>query len=140
MLYEKSCGAVVVQWNPAPQVLMIQQVQGHWCFPKGHMEKDETEQATAIREVQEETGILIQITSSFQYALSYSPAANIHKDLVYFIGTVMGGKMKAQPEEVQEIRWVAIDKALELLTFDSDRKLLEAVREEIKIHSEDHPN
>ena len=38
---EKSCGCIIIEND---KVLLIQQVKGHWGFPKGHMEKGETEQ------------------------------------------------------------------------------------------------
>ena len=35
---EKSCGAVIIRRNnETVQYLLIHQVQGHWCFPKGHV-------------------------------------------------------------------------------------------------------
>ena len=46
MKYEKSCGAVIFEGD---KVLVIQQVKGHWGFPKGHVEDGETEVETAIR-------------------------------------------------------------------------------------------
>ena len=49
---EKSCGCIIINKN---KVLLIKQTKGHWGFPKGHVEKDETEIETAIREVKEET-------------------------------------------------------------------------------------
>ena len=51
---EKSCGCIIINKN---KVLLIKQTKGHWGFPKGHVEKDETEIETAIREVKEETGL-----------------------------------------------------------------------------------
>ena len=51
---EKSCGCIIINKN---KVLLIKQTKGHWGFPKGHVEKDETEIETAIREVKEETNI-----------------------------------------------------------------------------------
>ena len=54
MKLEKSCGAVVWQEDPAgrPQVLLIRHQNGeHWAFPKGHVEKGETEADTARREI-----------------------------------------------------------------------------------------
>ena len=43
MKHEKSCGAVIIKNN---KVLVLQQVAGHWGFPKGHVEKGETEVET----------------------------------------------------------------------------------------------
>ena len=58
MKHEKSCGAVIIKNN---KVLVLQQVAGHWGFPKGHVEKGETEVETAIREIKEETNLDVEI-------------------------------------------------------------------------------
>ena len=44
---EKSCGAVIFRKQKSElEVLIIRQNEGHWCFPKGHVEGKETEQET----------------------------------------------------------------------------------------------
>ena len=60
MKYEKSCGAVIFDGD---KVLVIQQVKGHWGFPKGHVENGETEIETALREIKEETNLDVEIIS-----------------------------------------------------------------------------
>ena len=50
---EKSCGAVIFRKQKELEVLIVRQNEGHWCFPKGHVEKGESEQETAAREVLE---------------------------------------------------------------------------------------
>ena len=59
MKTEKSCGAVVLRKNQGRlQVLLIKHINGgHWAFPKGHVERGETEEQTALREIKEETGL-----------------------------------------------------------------------------------
>ena len=63
MHHEKSCGALVLRRDEEsgkPYILMIRHKNGgHRSFPKGHMERGETEYMTAIREVFEETGLKI---------------------------------------------------------------------------------
>ena len=65
MHHEKSCGALVVRKdaeNGKPYILMIRHKNGgHRSFPKGHMERGETEYMTAIREVFEETAVQIRL-------------------------------------------------------------------------------
>ena len=51
---EKACGCIIIDDG---KVLLVQQHQGFWGFPKGHVENGETEIQTAIREVKEETNI-----------------------------------------------------------------------------------
>ena len=57
MKQEKSCGCIVLDKRT---VLLIKHNSGHWDFPKGHVEGEESEVETAIREVKEETGLDIE--------------------------------------------------------------------------------
>lgn len=58
MIKEKSCGMVVFkEENDNLYILMVKHNAGHWGLPKGHVEENETETETAVREVFEETGI-----------------------------------------------------------------------------------
>jgi 8-oxo-dGTP pyrophosphatase MutT (NUDIX family) len=56
MTYEKSCGIVpYIVINGEILYVLITQNNGITCFPKGHVEKGETEEQTALRECFEET-------------------------------------------------------------------------------------
>lgn len=135
MKQEKSCGAVIMnEWAKDYKVLLIHQVQGHWCFPKGHVEKKETEKETAEREIREETGLKVKFIDGFRHTLSYSPAPGINKDVVYFLAVEKGGHMKIQQEELQGMDWVTPEEAEERITFANDRELLEDAVSWIRAH------
>ena len=52
---ETSCGFILLNFD---SILLLQYPQGHWSFPKGHIEKaDSDHHSTALRELTEETGI-----------------------------------------------------------------------------------
>lgn len=126
MKQEKSCGAVILDaWQKDYKVLLIHQVQGHWCFPKGHVEKKETEHETAKREIREETGLKVHFVDGFRHTLNYSPSPGISKDVVYFLAVCRGGHEKIQQEELQGMQWVTPAEAEKMITFDNDRDLLE---------------
>lgn len=112
---EKSCGIMVFNDD---KVLLVHQTKGHWSFPKGHVENNETEYETAIRETKEETNIDAKIISDFRQVVSYSPKINTIKDVVFFIGIPLSNDLKPQEIEVQEVKYVEIDKALELINDD----------------------
>ena len=118
---EKSCGCIVIDNG---KVLLIQHLKGHWDIPKGHMEAGETEQETALREVKEETGVDVEIISDKRYTLEYTVENGNLKEVVYFIAKKIGGDEKAQETEVSEIRWLAFDEAVEMLTYDNSKELL----------------
>jgi 8-oxo-dGTP pyrophosphatase MutT (NUDIX family) len=88
MLHEKSCGAIVYRkYHGNTEILLIKHINsGHWSFPKGHVEGDETEEETAKREIFEETGIEVNLDTTFREIVSYSPRKDTQKIVVYFIG------------------------------------------------------
>ncbi len=123
---EKSCGAVIFREEETGyEVLLIKHKNGgHWAFPKGHVEKKETEEETALREIREETGLKVKLDTGFREVVTYSPKPGVEKDVIYFAACRKKGEMKAQPEEVMEIRWESCDKALETVTFENDKEVL----------------
>lgn len=126
MKKEKSCGAIVYRYNQGDlYILMIQMNLGHWSFPKGHVEGEESEVQTAMREVKEETNIDVLIDPSFREVTTYSPFQDVMKDVVYFVGTPISNNLQKQEEEVSDVMWVHYEDALNIVTYDSDRNILE---------------
>ena len=130
MKYEKSCGAVIFDND---KVLVLKQVQGHWGFPKGHVENNETEIETAIREIKEETNLDVEINEKFRYVETYSPKENVTKDVVFFVAKKIGGDVKPQEEEVSEIKWVSPKEALELVSYESSKIVMEKIINDLGI-------
>ena len=128
MKYEKSCGAVIFNGN---KVLVIQQVKGHWGFPKGHVEEGETEVETAIREIKEETNLDVEIDETHRYVEHYSPEEGIEKDVVFFVAKKIGGEIIVQEEEVKCTEWLLPKDAMEKLTFESSKNILKKVIEDL---------
>ena len=130
MKYEKSCGAIIV--NERQEVLLLKHKAGHWAFPKGHVENNETEEETALREIKEETNLDVEIDNDFRECVKYSPAIGIEKEVVYFRGYNTKGTIKPQMEEVTEIKWYNIEEAIEIVTYENDRELLRKIEKYIK--------
>ncbi|MBP5674957.1 NUDIX domain-containing protein [Candidatus Saccharibacteria bacterium] len=114
---EKSCGAVIENNG---KILMIFQNNGFWGFPKGHVEKDETEAETAVREVFEETGVWVEINEENRFELKYDiEDLKIHKTTILFTAKLVDdSKQKKQDEEITELRWVKKSEVEALLTYD----------------------
>ena len=134
MRREKSCGALCfLQQDGVWKVLMVKhRAGGHWAFPKGHVEKGETEAETAMREVMEETGIPIEIEPGYRETNRYSPYRGAVKDVVYFWARAKEAQARPQPEEVEIARFVPVEEALKLLTYEADRRLLKKAEEQAK--------
>ena len=128
MKKEKSCGAVVYRDSDGGmEVLLIKHKNGgHWAFPKGHVEKKETEAETALREIKEETGLKVELDTSFREIVAYAPKPGVMKDVIYFAAKAKKDHARPQPEEVLEICWKSPQEALGLVTYATDRQVLQA--------------
>lgn len=130
MKKEKACGTIIIDND---KVLLIQQKQGFYGFPKGHVEGNETEVETAIRETKEETNLDVVVDESKRFEISYIVNDNIDKNVVYFLAKLTGeNKVVAQEEEINEVLWVDIDKVEDILTFDNLKELWKEVLKEVR--------
>ena len=135
MKYEISCGAVI--WRPTAQgheYLLAQHGRHHWSFPKGHMEGTETEEQTALREIREETGLTVQLDTSFREVVRYSPKAGVIKDVVFFIAVPVSGTEHPQEGEIRQLGWFTYEEAKPLVTFATDVDVLHAAERYILAH------
>ena len=122
----KSCGCIVLDDN---KVLIVKQRKGHWGFPKGRMEKNETEKETALREVKEETNLDVEIIGEKSYKDQYITKKGM-KEVVYFIAKKIGGELKPQIKEIQEIKWVNYPYALKYITYKTTKEIFKKFLEE----------
>ena len=132
MEYEKSCGAVVyTKANGIIKYVLIQQLQGFWGFPKGHVEKGETEEQTALREIYEEVHLKVNILNGFRTTDEYAlpDKENIIKLVVYFCAEYSSQDIIPQDAEVLRISLVPYKEALQLLTFESSKRILQEVND-----------
>lgn len=126
MKKEKSCGNIVFKKeNEILKVLLIHHNLGHYGMPKGHVELGESEEETALREVFEETGISSYIIDGFREMITYSPKENVIKDVIYFVGETNDFETTPQISEVSEAFFTETSKAVELVTHEEEKKVLE---------------
>ena len=128
MRNELSCGIIAYcRTEEGLKFLVLKHGEGHWAFAKGHVEGKETEMETAMRELKEETGMTIKPDPNLRLVTNYEPKPGVSKDVVYFCGEAKVMDLKLQAEEISEGRWLLMDDALDLITFPSDKELLEEV-------------
>jgi len=128
MKREKSCGILAYRICDGNFFIALirHRFGGHWTFPKGHMEKGETERQTALREVREETGLSdIHLIGGYRESVEYYPKPGIKKMVVYFLGRTYTEELVRQEEEISEICWAPLKEATEYVTFENDKKLIE---------------
>ena len=124
---EKSCGCIIIQKN---KVLLIQQTEGHWGFPKGHVEDGETEIETAIREVKEETNLDVEINENKRYTMEYLTDKGTFKQVVLFIAKKISGNEKYQKSEIKSMKWMTFEDAIKTITYDNTRELFSKILKE----------
>ncbi|MGH4139154.1 bis(5'-nucleosyl)-tetraphosphatase [Clostridium sp.] len=132
MNMEKSCGAVIYRklGEEFSFLAVKSKANGHWSFPKGHMEeKDENEKETARREVLEETGLSITLLDEFRTKIEYQLTESTLKEVIFFIGITSEQSVNIQQEEIEEFRWLNYKDMLDLLTFENSKKILIEVKD-----------
>jgi 8-oxo-dGTP pyrophosphatase MutT (NUDIX family) len=136
MQYEKSCGALVLRRDEQDGKLYILMIRhkagGHRSFPKGHMERGETEYMTAVREVYEETAVQIRIDIDFRETVRYHPLPGISKEVVYFLTETKQKDIHPRQGEIAQVEWVPVDQAEESLTHENDRTVFRAAMKKLK--------
>ena len=125
MTKEKSCGAVIFRKHQDTyQFVLVQQRHGlHFGFPKGHVEKNESEKMTAEREVKEETGLDVEIFDHLKAKTRYSPKKGVIKDVVYFLARALNQEVRPQEEEIAHVLWVDASEVLNVLTYQTDKQM-----------------
>lgn len=127
---EKSCGTIIFNDN---KVLVIKQLSGFWGFPKGHVDFNEMEVETAIRETKEEVGLDVLVDTNLRFSIFYLVRDNCLKEVVYFISYLNGNDLiSIQEDEVEEAIWVDIDRVYDILTFDNLKTMWLSVLEKYK--------
>ena len=128
--FEKSCGALVFRRDNRTgeyYILMIRHRPGGYrSFPKGHVERGETERETAIREVMEETSVPISIVPDFRHVVCYAPAPGVEKEVVYFMGRTEQVYIHPRRGEIAQVEWVPLYRAEQYLTHGNDKKVFRA--------------
>ncbi len=127
MFDEKSCGAVVfTRENGEIRYVLVRQRSGQYSFPKGHVERGESEKQTALREIWEETGLHPEILEGFRdvetYELPKKPGCV--KGVVYFLAEYSGQEFDPQDTDAVAAELFSFEDALDMLPTESRRGIL----------------
>jgi len=138
-MIDHSYGVIPIRYlGEKPQVLLIKNKGGHWSFPKGHPEGNESGTETARRELREETGVIdcdIQETPVFVSKLQIEKnGKTIDREITFYLGKVAGNNVEIDPNEVHEFSWLLFDDAFEQITYPQTKQILSDVIEYLKQH------
>lgn len=130
---ERSFGAVVVD-EKGRYLLVKHRYGGHWDFPKGHMEGDESPLEAAMREVLEETGLELELFGEHVLKSAYSPKSGVEKTVDFYIGRGIG-IVEIQEAEIEDYGYFTFEEALLKITYEESKAVL---REASELISERH--
>ncbi|MBU2062885.1 MAG: NUDIX hydrolase [Candidatus Omnitrophica bacterium] len=125
---EVSSGGVVNRPGTKSVVLICRKNFSVWCLPKGKVEKGETFEDAAVREIKEETGIVAKIARYLdEVHYWYSDAKRklrLDKTVHFFLLTYKNGDIGTHDREVDTVEWFDIDTAIGRATYETERKIL----------------
>lgn len=102
-----------------------------WCLPKGHLERDETPEEAAVREVAEETGIAAEVIrplGTIDYWFT-GDDRRVHKVVHHFLLEAKSGDITTAndpDQEAEEARWIPVTNLSRELAFPNERKMAQA--------------
>ena len=118
----EQAGAIIINSKSGtPLVLLVtaKRNPAYWVFPKGHIEKGETLEQTALREAEEEAGVrgtIVDRAGNLTFSLQ-GESFNVH----YFLMTT---KDEGRAEKGRQLQWCTYEEALKALPFENSRALL----------------
>jgi 8-oxo-dGTP diphosphatase len=120
----QAAGGLVIrrQVGDLELALVHRPVHEDWSFPKGKLEVGETFEAAALREVREETGMSCRLVRFLGHT-EYVDRKGRSKAVAYWVMEVQGGSFTPNLE-VDELRWLGLEEASQLLTYPRDRELV----------------
>jgi 8-oxo-dGTP pyrophosphatase MutT (NUDIX family)/phosphohistidine phosphatase SixA len=120
----RAAGGVVLREGPeGPEVVLVHRPSyDDWSFPKGKLEPGEDEAAAALREVEEETGLVCTMADDLG-AITYVDGRGRPKVVRYWVMNADSGAPVGL-HEVDDARWVGLEEAREALTYPHDRAVL----------------
>ena len=103
-------------------VVVHRPVQHDWSFPKGKLEPGETLEMAALREVEEETGMICDLLRFIGHT-EYVDRKGRPKAVAYWVMAEETGSFRPN-DEVDELRWLSLEGAARLLSYPRDRELV----------------
>ncbi len=120
----EAAGGLVVRDG---EVLLVHRPRyDDWTLPKGKLDRGESFEEAALREVEEETGLVCRLGHELPSS-EYRDNKDRPKIVRYWLMEVEGGEFEAN-DEVDELCWMRAEEAVDALTYERDRELVAGLR------------
>jgi 8-oxo-dGTP diphosphatase len=122
----KASGGVVRRHDDGLKVALVHRPRyDDWSFPKGKLDKGESWEHAALREVEEEIGVRCRLGAELPPTAYKDPKGRDKVVRYWLMEPLAGGFVPS--DEVDEMRWVTPEEAHQLLSYEHDRELLREV-------------
>jgi 8-oxo-dGTP pyrophosphatase MutT (NUDIX family) len=105
-----------------------------WGLAKGGIEPEESHEDAAVREVREETGIVAEIEQSLgevRYFYVWDDV-RVRKTVHFFLMLATGGDVADRDDEMEDVRWFALSRALRKATYRGEREVLQRAAKRLR--------
>jgi 8-oxo-dGTP pyrophosphatase MutT (NUDIX family) len=124
----RAAGGLVLRRGPSGDLevaLVHRPKYDDWTFPKGKLHESESDETAALREVEEETGLRCRLERELE-GVRYRDSSGREKVVRYWTMRPLGGTFQPTAE-IDQMRWVPLDEAAHVLSYEHDRELLRSL-------------
>ena len=126
---ELSAGGAVVRGGDVIVVVPVKrdaQRRRVLVLPKGHLDPGETDEAAAVREVAEETGVVAELVDKLgDVEYSYERRGRRRsKRVAFYLFEYRSGSVEDHDHEIEEARWMPLNEAVRDLTYKGEREIV----------------
>ena len=125
----RAAGGVVTRTGPdgGTELLLVHRPRyDDWSLPKGKAEAGESDEACALREVEEEAGLVCDLGEEVAVT-EYHDSKGRPKRVRYFAMTPRPGSEAAPRNEIDAVRWLPLAEAAGLLSYERDQRFVSAL-------------
>lgn len=138
---DHSAGGIAYRFaeDGACEIALIATQKGtRWQLPKGTCEDGETPEQTAVREVEEETGLVTEnqgilktITYTYYDTYRKEEPVLVNKRVDLYLLHMVGGELSDASHEVDSVAWFTPQQALEILAFEAEKEVVALAMERL---------